>query len=235
MDTLFQILPQNYNSTYDIQPFVESKELFLYFIIASILMLFILAYSKIIENSAITDMILPFLQSEQFTLHFYEVEKGNRLTKNIILLFVSLQIAKLIFPYLNHLQVFVDSFLHIGMKLILFTLIIFLLFHIKFLIFHSLSFLIPWKVDINYFIFIYIILLLIFGLAIFVINCLPQQLSNKQLWPAYLVCIAGFYLLLILKWVFVSMRFRLMSSVYFFLYICTLEIVPLIIAGKLIV
>lgn len=234
MDSLFQLVPEQINSTFDIQPYVVSKEATTAFIIASIVLLLLLTLSKIVENSSLTTIALPFVLSEQFSFQSYEVEIEKQATYTLIVAFVSLQLAYVVQVF-NAEQLFLPWF-QFGKvaELLALTAGIFLLFHLKFLLFNSLSLLIPWQVDTNYFIYTYKMNLFYLGIALFVLNCVQTLLPTELLIIVYTSAIALFYFFLIQKWLLVSMRYRLITSIYFFLYICTLEIVPLLLAAKLV-
>ena len=235
MDTLFQLLPREYNPGYDIQPYVITENVIPCFIISSFVLLFLLAIVKMAENSAISELAIPFLQSEQNSFQSFETEKFNSFTYQTVVLFSSLQLAFWIGEHMPVADFFTQYIVSDAFNLLLNTVFIFLFFQVKFLLFHSLSLIIPWNINTSYFIYVYKFLLLFFSIPFFMINCLTIFQFHKGVIVAFLILFSMFYLLLFVKWLFVSIRFKLLNSIYFFLYICTLEIVPLVIVIKLII
>lgn len=216
---------------FDVEPYVANHTIFQVYLISSVVLLLILAFFKVEEKQPLFGFFTSFLLSEQQTFDRYLSGEEHPKMNLLMILFMSLQASYLLH---QHTVLLKYNLFPILVQLGMATIIIAFLFMLKFALFRSMELLLPWRVNSQFFIYNYRFALFAVSIVYFVINYFSysETIANGPIF--LLIPIFLFYVWLIFRWLYISIRYQVVRSLYFFLYLCTLEIAPLIILWQLI-
>lgn len=216
---------------FNIQPYNHEPIVFQEFLVLSLVLLLLITVVKIIRNRKVTDYLFSIFSSEQESFSYYIVGNSDKLLQQLGVLLFSVQLAfatMLFFP----LQMVLALPIADWQLFLLSVVSIFILFNVKFMLFKTIEKLIPWQIDSEYYLFNYRFILFFVALSFFLLLSV-QHFHPKPIFNLLVLLIMIlFYTWVFFRWLFVSMRYKVVSSIYFFLYLCTLEIAPLLILYK---
>lgn len=215
---------------YHIQALQSRSEIISSYIIISFLLLFFISVLHVLkqQNSGIAKVI-PFLSSEQEAFKTFS-KSTSTFTLNDLLctFFFVVQISYLLlnlFSANEFVQVLNLSDLGFGIVVAVFLL---LFFTLKYYISSQLSFLIQPNFEIKYYQFTYSYPLFFLALLLFTSVLIDINFKIDYGEIIYIIILCMFYVWLIIRWIFISLRYQTMKSLYFFLYLCALEVAPLL-------
>lgn len=168
----------------------------------------------------------PTLISEQYTFNYYYENQDEEKGKLWETLFFSVQFAYLIVSGNFIKKTFgLNEFVLFFIVALLISLLVFF----RFAVYKSMMHLLPRKVDIDYYIFNYRFTFLYIGFFAFILIAVNRNLNILKNHEILYLLFFVFYIWLLFRWLLISVRYKVVKSIYFFLYLCTLEILPILI------
>ncbi len=222
LDSIINQLPERI----DIQPFRHVEHFSEYWLVISLLLLVLIGISLAKKGLEFLPSSLQFMFSELFAFQFYN-EHSNLSELEIILgYFFSFQLSSALF----FLKIFpiVPSHSFNLTNVLLYSLGIYLFLLVKFLIFRTVKYLLPSRVDFKYYVFNYGYFCFYSSLFIMSFNIYLLVSNSKPSLLYFTIPMLFFYILILLRGVSISIRYNILGSIYFFLYLCTLEFIPII-------
>ncbi len=235
-----QFLPDhldNLPTIFDIQPITRWDPIVDIWIVLSIILLIGIAYALTRINFNFMETMLSFLFSESQTYARFKLLDGSTNAVSIFFsLFFALQVTTLLwligYSPLGYILKLSNSALDIAFTFLIDFCIIVLFFLGKAILFQTIKFLLPSRVDVNYLNYSY-------NQHCYYSSCILMLLNlfgfTYKLFNVYflgVLFLIGFYLFFIVRSISISSRYNILGSIYFFLYLCTLEIIPILLLVK---
>lgn len=226
IDSLINKVPH----TYDIQPYHPSNTELQFWLGWTIFFLVSIGLALVYKRRQFVPFIAPFLFSEPFAFDFYNSNSERTFLEVLLGVFFVFQLISLLFILgIFPLEQFNFSY-KINLLVYCTGAILFLL--LKLLLFTTLKYLLPTRVDFNYYIFNYSYYCFISSFFLLFINffLLNYPFDFPPLF--FGLPLVTFYLLILVRGLLISNRYNILGSIYFFLYLCTLEFIPIILLAK---
>lgn len=217
------------NLVFDIQAIQKSDLIFSIYIGLSFMTLLLMSFSYLLKQKKVTFYnVFSFLRSEQEGFRLFINQKRDKIKGILVFIFFVIQVSYLGSRFFDlRLEIMPNTSI-IGMNAIFLALILLLVFYIKTVVSNQLSHLSKADFDIKYYQFTYSYPLFLLSLCLFLVTICEYNYQFVYSKILYLGIVTFFYVWLIIRWIFISVRYQTMNSLYFFLYLCTLEVAPLL-------
>jgi len=227
-DSLFNLT----NLTTD-QPFIQAlKEPDLLkdaYILLTLLLLSVIILVKVSKNIQFSGTYKRLFVEEE-TYSAYRKQSRSKLMSALLDINVLVQLTFLIFFLFREELTFFSSDV---LTLISILGFLFVLFILRILSFSILKWLTTSKVNADYFWFTHFNAVRVLSFFFLIMNLLVLA-GNVLPFKIILFTVVGlFYAWLILRYLFIGVRYGVLRNLYFFIYLCTLEIAPILILFKL--